>query len=111
VELTIPGVAVTVAATRAQRRRGLLGRDRVDGVLVLAPCRQVHTVGMRCPIDVAFVARTGRVLRVVTMPPGRVSRPVLRSCFVLEGPAGAFSEWGITRGRVLFVREDPARGS
>jgi len=108
---TIPGVAVEVARTRSARRRGLLGRDGFAGVLVLAPCRQVHTFGMRFPIDVAFVARDGRVLRVATLAPGRVSRPVLRSRVVLEGPAGAFAPWGITRGAVLAVREDPARDS
>ena len=102
-------VSVEVASSRAARRRGLLGRVAVDGVLVLAPCRQVHTIGMRCPIDVAFVARDGRVIRVATMAPGRISRPVLRSRFVLEGTAGAFATWGIARGAVVVVREDPAR--
>ena len=102
-------VPVEIAATRAARRRGLLGRDRVDGVLVLSPCRQVHTIGMRCAIDVAFVARDGRVLRVVTMPPGRLSRVVWRSRCVLEGPAGAFAGWGITPGATVRVREHAAR--
>lgn len=102
--------AVEVASTRAARRRGLLGRGRVDGVLVLDRCRQVHTLGMRCAIDVAFVAPDGTVLRVTTMVPGRVSRPVWRSRWVLEGPAGAFTGWGITRGIRLAVREHAGRG-
>jgi hypothetical protein len=101
----VPGLPIEVAATRGARRRGLLGRDGIDGLLVLVPCRQVHTFGMRFPIDVAFVARDGRVLRVVTMRPGRVSRVVWRSRYVLEGPADAFAGWGITRGAVLAVRE------
>jgi len=105
----VPGVAVAVAATRAHRRRGLLGRDGTAGLLVLVPCRQVHTFGMRFPIDVAFVARDGRVLHVGSLRPGRVSRPVWRSRFVLEGPAGAFAGWGIRRGVVLPVREHAAR--
>lgn len=104
------GVAVEVASTRATRRRGLLGRTRVDGVLVLTRCRQVHTIGMRCAVDVAFVARDGTVLRMATLAPGRVSRLVWRSRFVLEGPAGAFSGWGITRGVRLPMREHAPRG-
>ena len=49
------------------------------------PCRQVHTFGMRFPIDVAFCAADGRVLRVVADDgPGRVSRVVWRARFVLE---------------------------
>ena len=46
-----------VATTRRARRRGLLGRDGVDGAFVLRPCRQVHTFGMRFPIDVAWCDR------------------------------------------------------
>lgn len=105
------GVPVEVAGTRAQRRRGLLGRDAIDGVLVLEPCRQVHTIGMRFAIDVAFVGRAGRVLRVVTMRPGRVSRVVWRSRFVLEAEAGAFMAWGIRPGGVVEVREHAAHDS
>jgi len=101
----IPGVEVEVARTRVARRRGLIGRDRIDGILVLAPCRQVHTFGMRFPIDVAFVGRGGRVLRVVTMPPRRVSRPVLGSRAVWEGRAGTFVAWGIRPGVAMAVRE------
>ena len=61
-----------VAVTRKVRRRGLIGRDHVDGVLVLRPCRQVHTFGMQFPIDVAFCDRYGFVLHVSRMRPGRV---------------------------------------
>lgn len=105
------GVPIEVARTRAERRRGLLGRDGIDGVLVLEPCRQVHTVGMRFPIDVAFCARDGRVLRMSTMRPGRVSRPVWRARFVLEAEAGAWVRWGLRCGDVVHVREHAARES
>jgi len=105
------GVPVEVAGTRAQRRRGLLGRDGIDGVLVLEPCRQVHTVGMRFPIDVAFCARDGRVLRVVTMRPGRVSRVVWRSRFVVEAEAGGLQALDVEPGIVLGVREHATHDS
>lgn len=107
----LPTTSVEVASTRAARRRGLLGRAGIDGVLVLVPCRQVHTFGMRCAIDVAFVAGDGTVLRVQTMPPGRLSRVVGRSRLVVEGPAGAFAAWGITRGSRLPMREHARRAA
>lgn len=94
-----------IPTTPRARARGLLGRDSIEGVLVLRPCRQVHTVGMRFPIDVAFCARDGRVLRVVTLRPWRMSRVVLRSRFAVEAAAGAFERWGVGRGDVLEVRE------
>jgi uncharacterized membrane protein (UPF0127 family) len=94
-----------LATTRRERRRGLLGRDAIAGVLVLRPCRQVHTIGMRFPIDVAFCARDGRVLRIVTMREGRVSPIVWRARFAVEAAAGSFDRWGVRRGTILIVRE------
>jgi uncharacterized membrane protein (UPF0127 family) len=101
-------VTAELATTRGARRRGLLGRDRIDGALVLRPCRQVHTIGMRFPIDVAFCARDGRVLRVVTMRPGRVSRVVWRSRFVVEAAVGSLEQWGVRPGSTVVVRESAA---
>lgn len=95
-----------VATTRAARRRGLLGRPAVDGVLVLEPSRQVHTFGMKYPIDVVFCDRQNRVLRVVTLKPGRVSRPVLRARRVVEAQGGAAARWGVVVGDVLELVED-----
>jgi uncharacterized membrane protein (UPF0127 family) len=59
--------SVEVARTSATRRRGLLGRDHLAGgtALVILRCNAVHTIGMRFPIDVAFVDRSLRVRKVV----------------------------------------------
>jgi len=48
------------------RMRGLLGRRPPGGRsgILLMPCAAVHTFGMRYPIDVAFVSREFRVIRV-----------------------------------------------
>ena len=40
-------------------RAGCSAGTAIDGALVLRPCRQVHTIGMRFPIDVAFCAADG----------------------------------------------------
>ena len=92
-----------VARTRSERRRGLLGRDHVDGVLVL-DVRSVHTLGMRVSIDVAHLDRDGTVLRVTTLHPNRVSRPVRGARRVVEAPAGAFARWAVLVGDHLEVR-------
>lgn len=92
-----------LARTRAERRRGLLGRDHVDGVLVLA-VRSVHTVGMRVSIDVAHLDGDGTVLRLTTMHPNRVGLPVRGARRVVEAPAGAFARWGVLVGDRLEVR-------
>jgi uncharacterized membrane protein (UPF0127 family) len=96
--------AAEVAVTRKVRRRGLIGRDHLDGVLVLRPCRQVHTFGLQFPIDVAFCDGAGIVLRLSTLAPRRVSRPVWRSSFVIEARAGSFERWKLQAGDVVEIK-------
>jgi uncharacterized membrane protein (UPF0127 family) len=97
--------SLEVASTLRERTRGLLGRDGVDGALLLRPARSVHTAGMRFSIDVAFLDREFVVLRVQRMRPWRVSRLVWRARSVLEAEAGAFSMWGLCPGDRLEIRE------
>jgi uncharacterized protein len=93
-----------VARRRAERRQGLLGTDRLDGALWIERCSSVHTIGMRYPIDVAFVGATGQVRDVVTMAPGRVGLPRPLARAVVEAPAGVLRELGVRRGTVLAAR-------
>ena len=53
--------SVELAATRQSRRRGLLGRDRMEAsaAMMLVPCSAVHTAFMRFPIDVVVIDRQG----------------------------------------------------
>ena len=96
--------SLEVAPSRRARARGLLGRDHIDGALMLSPSRSVHTVGMRFPIDVAFCDGDLKVLRVVTMPRYRVSRPVWRAHSVIEAEAGSFARWRLQPGDQLEVK-------
>lgn len=92
---------LTVADTAAQRRRGLLGSDRLEGALWLQPCSSVHTFGMRYAIDVALLDRRGRVLRVRHLRPGRMTMPSWRVRVVVEAPPGALEACGVRPGVVL----------
>lgn len=96
--------AAVVADTWRARARGLLGRDGLQGALVLRPCRQVHTLGMRFAIDVAFCDRDGVVLRTRTLRPWRISPVVWRAAFAVEGEAGAFERWRLREGDRLEVK-------
>jgi uncharacterized membrane protein (UPF0127 family) len=60
----------------ASRRKGLLGRDSLEegSALIIAPSSAVHTFFMRFAIDVAFVAKDGRILKVRrALPPSRLA--------------------------------------
>lgn len=51
-----------LACTLRDRLRGLLRGEPRGGVLVLAPCSDIHTFGMLRDIDVAFVGGDGTVV-------------------------------------------------
>ncbi|GHE24261.1 hypothetical protein GCM10018787_53830 [Streptomyces thermodiastaticus] len=99
-------VPLELATSYRARTRGLLGRDRVDGAMLLSPANSVHTFGMRIPIDVAYLDRRLRVLAVRTMRPGRLGLPRLRSRHVLEAEAGAMEAWGLRAGARVEVWVD-----
>lgn len=96
--------SLEVAPTRRARARGLLGRDGIDGALMLSPSRAVHTLGMRFAIDVAYCDGDLKVLRAVTMPRHRLSLPVWGARSVIEAEAGAFARWNLRPGDQLEVK-------
>lgn len=75
---------VRFAAGAGERARGLLGKKAFDGVLVMAPCRDVHTVGMDRPIDVAFVDRDGVVVESHRAVPPFKRKRCRRAAFAIE---------------------------
>ncbi|MFJ8536499.1 DUF192 domain-containing protein [Streptomyces sp. NPDC093591] len=91
-------VPLEVASSYRARTKGLLGRDFVDGAMLLTPASGVHTFRMRIAIDVAHLDRELNVIAVGTMKPGRLGLPRLRSRHVLEAGAGAMAEWGVRVG-------------
>lgn len=97
-----------VATTRRARRRGLLGRTGIDGALLLRPADSIHTVRMRFPIDAAFCDRDLRVVKVLTLPPGRLTRPRWKVRAVVEAEAGSFERWGLRAESRLGLTEPAA---
>jgi uncharacterized membrane protein (UPF0127 family) len=86
------------------RTRGLIGRDGIDGALLLRPARSVHRIGMRFPIEVACCTAGMEVARVTRMRPNRVTRPVFKAQCVIEAEAGTFGRWGLRPGDRLEIK-------
>jgi len=73
------------------RLRGLLGKSSLeDGAgLLLEPCRSVHMVGMKFPLDVAFLDDRGEVIAVYhELQPGSRTRWHKEARYALELAAG-----------------------
>jgi len=96
--------SVAVAHTRAERRRGPLGREAGDGTVRPRPARNVRTVGMRSAVDGAHLGRDLQVLRTTSMAPSRVGMLVPTAGAAVEAPAGSVGPPGLSQGDVLEVR-------
>ncbi|THD11393.1 hypothetical protein B1806_04260 [Metallibacterium scheffleri] len=86
-----------------ERIRGLLGRPELGPgeALLLDPCKAVHTIGMRYPIDIVFLDADNRVVRIKpAMKPLR-NTECRQARRVIEFKAGEAARLGIDVGCTL----------
>ncbi|MFF5333105.1 DUF192 domain-containing protein [Streptomyces sp. NPDC013181] len=103
-------VPLRIAASFRHRTRGLLGRDGVDGALMITPCGSVHSFRMRFAIDVAYLDGRFNVLEIHTMRPGRLGLPRPRGRHVIEAEAGAMAAWGMRPGTQVRIVQTAVDG-
>ena len=75
----------------ASRRKGLLDHDSLpdQSAMIIAPTSAIHTFAMRFAIDVMFVSKDGRVLKVRRHVKPRRLAAAWRAFAVVELAAGA----------------------
>jgi uncharacterized protein len=87
------------------RAKGLLGRASMDADegLWIVPCPMIHTFFMKFPIDVLFLNRELKVVRVIeNLKPWRLSPWVFRAHSVLE-LAGGVLQGSVKKGDSLEI--------
>jgi uncharacterized membrane protein (UPF0127 family) len=109
---TVLGEKVRKASTLLSRVVGGLGTAAIadGGGLWIVPCRGVHTLGMRYPIDVAFLDARGVVIGVLEgLPPNRIGRVFRGARGALELRSGILAATGTVPGdRLEFEGGGPA---
>jgi uncharacterized protein len=84
----------------AGRSVGLLGATGLlPGRGLLLRTSQVHTIGMLFVIDVVYITKDGRIVKVRTLKPGRLGPVVPTARWVLELGEGEAARLGLTSGR------------
>ena len=71
--------------------------------MVIAPTNAIHTFFMKFPIDVAFVTRDGRVLKIKRAMPAWRMAAAWAGYAVIEMAAGAFERSGTRAGDILAI--------
>ncbi|MFG6412600.1 DUF192 domain-containing protein [Roseateles sp. DC23W] len=99
------GVRVGLADRWHQRARGLLGVRRLDDPagLWITPCNSVHMLGMRIALDVAFVDRSGVILKLVPhLAPWRFAA-CTKAHATVELRVGLIAQFGLRAGQRLTL--------
>jgi uncharacterized membrane protein (UPF0127 family) len=100
---TVLASCMEVADSGPKRNKGLLGRSRLspgEGLWIV-PCEAVHTFGMKFPIDLVYLDRKRRIVKVrAGVPPWRLSA-CLSAHSVLELAAGAIRNTQTSPGDML----------
>jgi uncharacterized protein len=94
-----------VADTFRSRLQGLIGRNGLEGALVIEHSKWIHTFGMRFVLDVAYIDKEGNVVRIDKLGPHRLGRPEPRAVMIVEAEAGAFERWGLKVGQQVELRQ------
>jgi uncharacterized protein len=89
---TVLAQNVLIADNLLTRMFGLMFQKSMgtkDGLLI-DPCNSIHTFFMRFPIDVIFIGRNGKIVKILRdMKPWRMSWLYFQSSQVLEMNSGA----------------------
>jgi uncharacterized membrane protein (UPF0127 family) len=96
-----------LAESTLARMRGLLGRDGLapgEGMLI-HPAPSVMTFFMRFPIDVVFLDRDKRIVKIVAgLGPWKIAS-ARKAVAALELPAGAAEQAALRPGMLLVVEK------
>ncbi len=101
-----------IASGFAEQSRGLLGRDSLEpgGGLMFengpfVPFMWMHMFFMRFPIDIVFLDKGGRVIRINRdLKPWRISSMVLGARTALEIGAGGSAASHTEEGDIILIR-------
>ena len=87
------------------RFKGLMGRKNLtkSEAMLITNCNQVHTFNMRFTIDVIYLDKSMRVVRIDTLPPRKIGHYVKAASSVLEAAEGTASSYEIQVGDELVV--------
>jgi hypothetical protein len=102
---------VSTAERLFSRMKGLLGRSglKEGESLLIRPCKGIHTIGMRFPLDALFLSRSSSVIGIREgIPPNRISAVFPDACAVLELPAGTIFATGTEIGDEVLFKEETA---
>ena len=98
--------AAEIASSLFPRMKGLLGRSALPKgqALVIASCNCVHTFFMRFPIDLIFLDKSNRAVKVIhSLKPFRITPAYLKAVLTIELPPGTLASTSTQEGDIISI--------
>lgn len=95
------------ANTFIKRFKGLMGRKSLDenAGLLLDPCNQIHTFGMKFAIDTITLGKNNEILFIDDdVKPGKIRPIISKGKKVLELPSGTAKKNMLQVGQVILMK-------
>jgi len=102
----ILGNKIYLANNSITRLSGLMGKEsfgEIDGMLI-KPCNSIHTFFMKFPIDVIFISKDNKIIRVVeNLKEWKISPIVFKAHSTLELPIKTIEKTNSEVGDILEI--------
>lgn len=95
---------IGLANTMITRFVGLMNKKKLEdneGIL-LTPCSSIHMMFMKFPLDIVFLDKKNKVIKIIeNIKPWKISPVVFMAQSVLELPSGTVSKIGLKINDIL----------
>lgn len=98
---------VSITETAWERMRGLLGRPPLadNEALLIQPCSSVHMFGMRYALDIAYLNKSGEVIKTIASLRPMAMSACIGAAATLEMPVNSLAVHNIKTGDVITWEE------
>jgi len=92
-----------IADNFISRLKGLLETDSMDEgtAMVIRPCNSIHTIGMKYPIDVLFLDKHDKIIKIERNMQSCKFAFCRKASYVIELPSGTAKKSGTTDGDMI----------
>lgn len=99
-------IDIEVADTTFSRIKGLMFKKEITKGLWITPCNSIHTFFMTKNIDVLYLDKEGKIIKIVTnMKPWRIGPIIWKAKSVVELPENTVKNMCIQLNNMVYFKQ------
>jgi hypothetical protein len=99
-------IDMKIADTPFLRIKGLMFKKEINEGLLIKPCNSIHTFFMRKNIDVLYLDKHGKIIKIVhAMKPWKIGPLILKAKAVIELPENTIKKMNIQLHDKIYLKK------